>query len=307
MKSIITRRRYLMQRLWLVVCRSGIARLFSDELFAKLLMQFWLGKNLDLKCPRDYNEKLQWLKIHYRNPLMPICADKYAVRKYVEEKIGPEYLNDCIGIYEDVEDIPYEKLPGRFVLKATHGSSWNIICSDKSCLDWTLAKAKMKRWLKIDFSKYGREWQYHEIKPRIICEEFLEDKLHAELMDYKLLTFNGETKYIWVDHKDLNGQPLRSFYNADWEFQKDKGHLYPNGNAKDVKRPECLAEMIALARKLSSGFPQCRVDFYVLENKRIVFGELTFSSANGCNPFYPQSFCDELGDCIVLPKDFIVE
>lgn len=298
--------RYINQRAWLAICRSGLANLLTDEQFAKGLMFFWLGRNANLRKPRDYNEKLQWLKLHYRNPLMPICADKYGVREYVKERIGAQYLNTIVGVYDRVDDIDFAILPNRFVLKATHGSSWNIICNDKSKLDVEHSKRAMRRWLATDFSKYGREWQYHEIKPRIVCEEFLANSSGEELRDYKLLTFAGKTKYIWVDHNDDKGRQLRSFFDPDWNFQKDKGHLYPNGNAEDVPRPECLEEMLLLAQKLASDFPQCRVDFYVLDNKRVVFGEMTFSSANGCNPFYPQSFCDELGDYMRLPEDYLI-
>ena len=308
--------------LWLAFRKLGLTGCLSDKLFARIQYYSMLGKALRLNPPVDFNEKLQWLKLHYRNPLMVTCADKWAVREFVKKRIGEKYLAECIGVYDNVEKIPFEALPQQFVLKATHGSGWNIICPDKTKIDWRFAKKKMRKWLKSDFSKNGREWQYHEIKPQIICEKFLIDPGTPVLRDYKLFTFKGETKYIWVDFtENAEGSQTthveqevgysnpkitdgcvryRNIYDAQWNFMPGCGSLYPCKDATTVKKPECLDEMIEVARKLASDFPQCRVDLYVLEGKQIVFGELTFTSANGCNAFYPQSFNDELGSYIDL-------
>lgn len=291
--------RYIRQHIWLLATVLHLTDVLSDRMFARCLHYFRLGRVMRESPPVDFNEKLQWLKIHYRHPLMPICADKYGVREYVKDKIGEQYLNKCIGVYDSVDEIAYESLPKRFVLKCTHGSSWNIVCLDKDRLDWGRCRKKLRRWMKIDFSRYGREWQYHEIKPRIMCEEFLEDLSGAGLRDFKLFTFKGETKYIWVDYY-IDGRHFRNVYSADWTFQPKKGSRLPNGRGEDVMRPECLSEMLLLGKKLASQFPQCRVDFYVLNGTRIVFGELTFTSAGGCNEFYPESFNDELGGYIDL-------
>lgn len=310
--------------LWMLGNKLGVTNCLSDEMFSTLQYRAMVGKKLRLNQPIDFNEKLQWLKLHYRNPLMVTCADKWAVREYVKERIGEEYLADCIGVYDDVEKIPFAELPSQFVLKATHGSGWNIICPDKSKIDWSLAKKKMRKWLKSDFSKNGREWQYHEIKPQIICEKFIVDSDTPILRDYKLFTFNGETKYIWVyfteplEENLIKGEcqdvgyskPFISadvgrylnFYDTNWNFMPGCGSSLPNKNSVSVRKPECLEEMLYVANKLSSEFPQCRVDLYVIGGKKIVFGELTFTSGNGCNAFYPQSFNDELGSYIDLDK-----
>ena len=312
----------LYEMMWHVFRRSGMARLLSDRTFVALQYRAMTGKRLRLNPPTDFNEKLQWLKLHYRNPLMVICADKWAVREYVKEKIGEKYLAECIGVYDDVEKIPFESLPRQFVLKATHGSGWNIICPDKSKIDWSLAKSKMRKWLKSDFSRNGREWQYHEIKPQIICEKFLVDPELPVLRDYKLFTFKGDTKYIWVDFTEPAGKVgnegiqqavgyskpkiveglsrYRNIYDTSWNFMPGRGSLHPCKETAEVKKPECLGEMLEVAKKLASDFPQCRVDLYVLGGNRIVFGELTFTGGNGCNAFYPQSFNDELGSYIDL-------
>ena len=314
----------ILKNIWSLCRILGLTKLLSDEMFVRLQYRAMMGKKLRLNPPIDFNEKLQWLKLHYRNPLYVIGADKYEVRKLVTERIGEQYLAKCLGVYERVEDIDFAALPDKFVLKGTHGSGWNIICPDKSKIDWTLAQKKMRKWLKMDFSLNGREWQYHEIKPRIICEEFLVDPDYPMLRDYKLFTFKGETKYIWVDfteHRD--GTPvavreqevgysnpvvasdevkLRNIYDANWNFMSGRGSLYPSHDTPTIARPVCLEEMKTLAKKLAGDFPHCRVDFYVIGGRRIVFGELTFTSANGCNAFYPQSFNDELGSYIDLPE-----
>ena len=314
--------RVILKKAWGLAFRLGVLSFFPDGVFSSLQYFIMTGKRLRLSPPIDFNEKLQWLKLHYRNPLMVTCADKWAVREFVKERIGEKYLAECIGVYDDVEKIPFEALPEKFVLKATHGSGWNIICPDKAKIDWNLAKKKMRKWLKSDFSKNGREWQYHEIKPQIICEKFLIDPETPVLMDYKLFTFKGETKYIWVDfteqvtqHENLEiaqevgySKPkivdgmvrYRNIYDANWNFMPGRGSLHPCKETDAVKKPECLDEMIDVAKKLACDFPQCRVDLYVLGGKRIVFGELTFTGGNGCNAFYPQSFNDELGSYIDL-------
>ena len=312
----------IVQKTWSVARILGLTRLLPMECFIRLQYHAMTGKRLRINPPVDFNEKLQWLKLHYRNPLMVTCADKWAVRGYVKDRIGEKYLAECIGVYDDVEKIPFESLPQQFVLKATHGSGWNIICPDKSKIDWTLAKAKMRKWLRSDFSQNGREWQYHEIKPQIICEKFLVDPELPMLRDYKLFTFKGGTKYIWVDFTESAGKlgnerieqaigyskpkivdglvRYRNIYDANWNFMPGRGSLHPCKQTDTVKKPECLSEMLDVAKKLASDFPQCRVDLYVLGGKRVVFGELTFTGGNGCNAFYPQTFNDELGSYIDL-------
>lgn len=311
------------RKFWSFLLRTGLPRLFSDEFFTKFLYWSYVGKRLNLETPRDINQKIQWLKVYYRNPLIVTCADKWAVRKYVEDRIGPGYMTRCLGVFSRAEDINFGSLPDRFVLKATHASGWNVICQDKSRLNWKDAAAKVHKWLKRDFSRVGREWQYGQIPPKIICEEYIDALDRGEFMDYRLFAFNGDVKFVLVEFsRQENGKwdvseekvggnkPNRrkgvvhytNFYKPDWEG-------FPGvvvGDAKSdpdsVARPECLDEMISAARKLAGGFPFCRVDFYVLNGKKALFSELTFTPAKGCYMFNSQDFADKMGDCLVLPE-----
>ena len=290
--------------LWSIFWRVGLGGLLSDVIFTKIMYYCYMGRRLDLRRPLDFNQKVQWLKLNYRDPLYVTCADKYAVREYVREKIGGKYLNKCIGVYEHVGDIDFSKLPSRFVLKATHGSGWNIVCSDKSRLDLEKACIKMRKWLKSDFSRVGREWQYQKIPPRIICETFMEESDGSPLKDYKLFTFKGETRYIAVEFDKKDGRHYINFYDAEGRFQSNKSLDAPS-DTDAIRLPDCIEEMKMLAKKLAGGFPMCRVDFYVLNGEKIVFGELTFTPGKGCNAFHPQSFCEELGSYIELPEKVI--
>lgn len=310
---------------WGACRKSGLTALFTDEFFTRIQYRCMTGKHLRLNPPVDFNEKIQWLKLNYRNPLIVQCADKYAVREFVGERIGERYLVKCIGIYDHANEINFEALPDKFVMKATHASGWNIICPNKMLLDQNLALRKIRKWLRSDYSQNGREWQYRSIKPRMICEEFLSDSNGAVIKDYKLLTFHGETKYIWVDHVEsveggessvntlqetgyskpkMTSKQIRyrDFYDTNWNLKQGVSNSAETAMSTAVSKPECLDEMLDVAYKLTHDFPQCRVDLYVIDGKRIVFGELTFSSDNGCSSNYVQSFNDELGSYIELPE-----
>ena len=307
---------------WGLLYRTGLVRVLSDENFTKMLYWFYVGHRLDLRRPADLNQKIQWLKLFWHHPSMPKCVDKYEVRQIVKERIGERYLADFIGVYERVEDVDFDSLPKKFVLKATHASGWNIICQDKSRLNWDAACRKMRRWLKGDFSVVGREWQYHEIRPRIICERFIEELETGDFMDYRLFAFQGEVKYILVEfgrpddgkwhleYEKVGGnKPNRrrgithytNFYTREWEYLPNVIVGKAKTNARYVGRPICLDEMIDAAHKLSAEFPFCRVDFYVIGGKKAVFSELTFTPGKGCYMFKPEEFGVTLGNCMTLP------
>lgn len=258
-----------------------------------------VGYELNLDNAQTYNEKIQWIKVNWHDPRLVVCMDKYGVRDYVESKGLGYTLNNIIDVYESVEDININALPKKFVLKANHGSGWNIICTNKDELDWNSAKWKLKRWMKDNFYYHGYEWGYLNIKPKIICEEFIETADGKPLKDYKVFCFNGEPKMLFVASDRIDNQTKFDFYTCDWEFIPVKNH-YPNSSEK-LPRPKELEEVLEISRKLSEGFPHVRVDVYI-ESGRIIFGEMTFGHFSGLHPFKPEEYDYEFGKYFKLPN-----
>lgn len=257
------------------------------------------GKTLNLDNPQTFNEKIQWLKLYDSTPLKTRLADKYLVRDWVKEKIGEQYLIPLLGVYDSFDEIDFDKLPDRFVMKCNHGSGWNIIVKDKTKLDKNEAKEKLNRWLKTNFAYVaGFELHYRDIKPKIIIEEYMDDGT-GDLRDYKYTCFNGKPEFIWID-SDRHSEHKRNLYDLDWKqlnYKVNSKYLtFPS-----PQKPKCLKEMTKLAEILSAGFPYVRVDFYIINNK-IYFGEMTFTSSSGTEDINPVSFDKYLANKIKLPK-----
>jgi hypothetical protein len=271
---------------------------YTDRQAIDILYKSHVDTLPNLEHPTKFSEKLQWLKLYYRDPIMTQCADKYGVREYVTNCGYGYILNKLIASYEDVDDIDVAALPDRFVLKGSHGSAWNIICKDKNKINWTSWKLIMKSWMKQNLYWYGREWVYKDIKPRIVCEEYIED-LAGSLLDYKFFCFNGEPKFVQVDVGRFEKQNYRNFYDLNWgilPFGKDIPH---NPNIK-MNPPKNFSNMIKIARKLSEPFPYVRADFYNVDGQ-IYFGELTFFPASGTPDFRPTEYDEIVGSWLVLP------
>jgi hypothetical protein len=275
--------------------------LITDKLFLKRKFKKCIGRKLNLKNPSYYNDKIQWLKLYWRDNLASICADKYKVRDYVKEKIGEEYLNDLLSVYNKVDDIDFSLLPDKFVLKATHGSGFNLICKSKSELKWDIYQKEMKIWLKKDYASQNKEWVYNDIQPKLIVEKYLEDTESKSLNDYKVFCFNGDPKIIQVDI-DRFGSHRRNFYDLDWNLV-DGESAYPNDTNIKIVKPEKLNEIINLSKILSYGFPHVRVDFYIL-NDRVIFGEMTFFHQSGLSFMTPAKFEKQMGEWLKLPGKF---
>lgn len=239
---------------------------------------------------------MQWLKIHDRNRRYVQLADKYAVRAFVEEKIGKDFLNDLLGVYDTPAEIDWAALPDCFVLKATHGSGMNILVNDKSALDQPKVAAQLRRWLKTDYSRKGREWVYRDSRRRIIAERFLHDASGQIPQDYKVFCFNGEPQYIQVDLGRF-GHHRRAFFDTAWQRQPFTILYEPNDG--DVPRPLHLPAMMEAARTLAQDIPFVRVDFYALP--KLVFGEMTFYPGNATESFQPPDWDLRLGDRLKLP------
>ena len=270
-----------------------------DEDYLKI--QFWLrmGKPLNLENPKTYNEKLQWLKLNDRNPLYTQLVDKYAVKKYVGNLIGEEYILPTIGVWDSFSEIDFDKLPNQFVLKCTHDSGSTIVCQDKTTFDRKDAEEKITRCLQQNWYYLGREWPYKNVPPRILAEKYIVDESGTELKDYKFFCFNGIAKALFIASDRLDESVDTKFDFYDMEFRHlpfTNGH--PNSN-KNMKKPLNFEMMRKLAEKLSSNIPHVRVDFYNI-NGVIYFGEITFFHWSGWIPFKPYEWDETFGQWLDL-------
>lgn len=276
--------------------------LSPEEIRYCLEQQFMrsVGYPLNLDNPKTFNEKLQWLKFYYRNPLMTKCADKVAVREYIKQKIGEKYLIPCIGVWDNPDDIDFDKLPDKFVLKVNWGSGQNIIVKDKSKLNIRETRRQLAKWMRPESNHYfmSFEWCYKDIKPKIIAEKYIE-QMDGNLLDYKIFCNNGEPNFLFVAID--RGKDLRfNFYDLDFQKLPFKQH-YENSN-NIIKKPKQFDEMLNIARILAEKFVHCRVDFYIVGDA-LYFGEITFYHFNGMEKFEPQEWDRKLGDLLILPKE----
>lgn len=266
----------------IVLFPFNVLYMCSPKLTLCVLYAIKQKRLLNINNPELYTEKLQWIKLYDKNPLMPICCDKYWVRSYVEECGCGEILNDLIWEGENPEEIPFESLPEQFVIKATHGSTFNIICKDRKQLNRDEVVRKCSKWLHEKFLPCYGEWFYGVKKPRIIVEKYLENREVGQLIDYKVFCFNGKAAYIVVD-SDRFTNHKRDVYDTEWKHLDDIQAGF--ANAGDIfSKPNCLEKLLNYAEKLSKPFLHARVDFYVLED-RIVFGEITFTNGSGFDRF----------------------
>lgn len=275
--------------------------LFSDSVYIKLQYRLENRTKLCLREPKIFTEKIQWLKLHDRKPEYPMMVDKYAVKEYVASLIGEEYIIPTLGVWNRFEDIDFSILPDKFVLKATHSSHASIICKDKRAFNCADAKIKFKKFFKDNPYKGYREWAYKNVKPRIIAEQFMENKGDRELTDYKFFCFNGEPRYCQVI-RDRSGSETIDFYDVNWVHQEFVG-LNPVARLgrNPVARPKEYDKMLEIAAKLSQGIPFVRIDLYDI-NDNVYFGEITFYPGAGLGAFTPAEWNRKLGDMIQLPN-----
>ncbi len=273
----------------------------SDSQKEKILKKWYYktcGRTIDLENPRTFNEKIQWLKLYDSTELKTILADKYLAREYVADKIGKEHLIPMLGVWDKFEDIDFNKLPDKFVLKANHGSGWNSIIKDKNSMDFSAEKKKFDKWMKLNFTtEYGYELHYMNIPPKIVAEEYMAD-LDGTIYDYRFFCFNGEPKYVWVDCGSGTQEHTRTIFDASWNKQ-DYLINYP-AIEPTPEKPDTFEEMKEYAKVLSKEFAFVRVDFYSL-NGKVYFGELTFTPQSGSGKFDDEQN-SLYGDLIRLPQ-----
>lgn len=292
-------RYYLAKPLRLVSAlgRRGCLNWMSDRAFIRLCYKERLGVYPNLDNPRGFNEKLQWLKLHDRNPLYIKLVDKIAVKDWVSEKIGQQYVVPLIGVWGSFGAIDFDALPDRFVLKSNHDSGGVSVCKDKNTYDKKKAKALLDRHLSHSGYLFGREWPYKDVKPLVFAEEYLEsDSSKGDLPDYKVMCFAGTPRLVQV-HRGRFSEHVQDFYTTAWE-KLDFSQGMPQSGLLE-KRPGCLDEMLALSGVLSSGFPQVRVDWYVTGGG-LKFGEMTLFDGSGFDAFDPPEWDERLGSWVDL-------
>ncbi len=272
-----------------------------DSLYLKVLYRVIMGRKLNLKNPKEYNEKLQWLKLNDRKPEYSTMVDKYEVRGYIEDLLGDKYLIPCLGIYDSVDDIDIDALPNRFVLKCTHDSGSVEICKDKSSFDIEGARHRLSQAMKRNYYATYREWPYKYVKPRIIAEGYLEGD-GGDLKDYKVMCFNGEAKIVEVhENRFVEGKVhTQTFYDKEW-------NIVPLTQVETVtvdrpgERPRQLDEIIRLSELIAKDMYHARIDWYI-EGDKIYFGEITFFDGSGFESFSTPEMERMLGDMIKLPE-----
>ena len=264
--------------------KSVLKRMIPDRIYLKMVFKLNMGYELDLKNPQTFNEKLQWLKLHDRNPYYTKLVDKYEVKKIVADKIGEEYVIPTYGVWKNIDDINFDKLPDKFVLKCTHDCGSVIVIEEKKLLDINDIKKKLEPVLEQNYYYAGREWPYKNVKPRIIAEAYLENRQgqssENELIDYKVFCFHGKAVCVMLCTGRKTGNLNFYYFDRDWNFLRfDKRSLELDENFS-IPKPEAMDKMFELAEVLSKGMKHVRVDFYEVNN-HIYFGELTFFTAGG--------------------------
>ncbi|MBS6921380.1 MAG: glycosyl transferase [Anaerococcus vaginalis] len=284
--------------------KLGLYNNMDDKKFIEKMFKATMDYPLNLENPKSFNEKLQWLKLYDRNPLYTKLVDKYKVREYISEKIGEGYLIPLLGVWDDPEDIDFDSLPNKFVLKCNHNSGLGMcICTDKSKIDIKKVKNELKSGLAQNYYLNGREWPYKNVSRKIICEKYMTDETGKNLRDYKFYCFDGKPKIVGI-YQDRNSdkETTGDFFDMNFEWV-DLRFGMPNALNKPQK-PQKFQEMIKIAEILSEGMPEVRVDLYISNNK-IYFGELTFFDGGGFDKIEPLEWDYKLGSWIKLPKKML--
>lgn len=282
----------------------------DDAAYLKILYYLRMHRKLHLENPQTFSEKLQWLKLYNRRPEYTMMVDKYAVKDYVANIIGKEYVIPTLGVWERPEDIEWESLPNQFVLKTTHGggSVGVVICRNKETFDKEKAIRLLKKSLKQDIYAELREWPYKNVRKRIIAEPLMvnDGQENGDLPDYKFFCFNGEPHYCQVI-KDRHTEETIDFFDVDWQHQEFVGLNPAAGPAAGPaavcpSKPLLYDKMLQIAKMLSENTPFSRIDLYEIKGK-VYFGEITFYPASGMGVFRPDKYNEVLGQMINLPID----
>lgn len=295
---------YKKPRSLLISLMQRYGRWLPDQIYLKWLFWLKMGKRLDLGAPKTFSEKLQWLKLYNRKPEYTTMVDKYSVKNHVATIIGSEYVIPTLCVWDKPEDIEWDKLPDKFVLKTTHGggSAGVVICRNKAIFDRKMAVDKLKKSLMQDIYKSLREWPYKNVPKRVMAEQYIEPQPGVkDLPDYKWYCFDGEPRYCQVIQDRTTNETI-DFFDTNWRHQEFIG-LNPSARFATVEptKPVNLETQVNVARQLSKGFPFVRIDLYEVKG-RVYFGEITFYPMSGFGIFCPEKYNDLLGSMLTLPN-----
>lgn len=274
--------------------------ILPDKAYLSLIYAIRMKKMMNWHNPKSFSEKLQWIKVYDHNPLYIQLVDKYEMKKYVDQVIGPGHTVPTLGVWDSVDDIDFSKLPERFVIKGTHDSGSVIVCKDRNTFDENSARSKLQDSLNTNLYYLSREWPYKHVPHRIIAEEYIESKDKSPLTEYKLFCFDGEIKIVLVC-KGLAHSTQRTNDFCDVNLKRYPfTSLLPNSEG-ELTKPDNYDELLWYASELSKGFPEVRVDAYVFDGK-IYFGELTFFHNSGLRRYEPDEWDYKIGEWVKLPE-----
>ena len=277
-----------------------LSRLIPDRIYLQIVYFKHFRRFINFNNPKTFNEKIQWLKLNYRNEEYTKLVDKYRVKQYITKLIGEEYVIPTLGVWNNVDDIDFKSLPEKFVLKCNNDSGGIVICKNKKDFDEAKAKSFLKERLKNNGYWYGREWPYKNVKPCIIAEKYMEDSISKDIKDYKFFCFNGSMEFFDIDI-DRFIEHRANYYDRNGNFLPFGKTYCPPDYTKKIEMPKNLDKMIELAETISHNTVLSRIDFYEIDGQ-VYFGEITFYPGSGFSPFTDEKCDYKLGDMIDLPN-----
>ena len=277
-----------------------LSRLIPDRIYLQIVYFKHFRRFINFNNPKTFNEKIQWLKLNYRNEEYTKLVDKYRVKQYITKLIGEEYVIPTLGVWINVDDIDFKSLPEKFVLKCNNDSGGIVICKNKKDFDEAKAKSFLKERLKNNGYWYGREWPYKNVKPCIIAEKYMEDSISKDIKDYKFFCFNGSMEFFDIDI-DRFIEHRANYYDRNGNFLPFGKTYCPPDYTKKIEMPKNLDKMIELAETISHNTVLSRIDFYEIDGQ-VYFGEITFYPGSGFSPFTDEKWDYKLGDMIDLPN-----
>ena len=277
-----------------------LSRLIPDRIYLQIVYFKHFRRFINFNNPKTFNEKIQWLKLNYRNEEYTKLVDKYRVKQYITKLIGEKYVIPTLGVWKNVDDIDFKSLPEKFVLKCNNDSGGIVICKNKKDFDEVKAKSFLKERLKNNGYWYGREWPYKNVKPCIIAEKYMEDSISKDIKDYKFFCFNGSMEFFDIDI-DRFIEHRANYYDRNGNFLPFGKTYCPPDYTKKIEMPKNLGKMIELAETISHNTVLSRIDFYEIDGQ-VYFGEITFYPGSGFSPFTDEKWDYKLGDMIDLPN-----